>query len=108
MDSIQDFNHLSELFQSLAPGQELFAKLNDMKERDEFITSLKMISQYTATPEEMRNEKQYFECNGPERLALARHISTTASLDPKFVADQRLWKWVVIYLKQRDTYVPWP
>lgn len=80
-------------------------KLNDLNKREEFINSLKIVSQYTATSEETRNEKQYFECNGPERLVLACRISTMESLNHKFVADQRLWKWIAIYLKQRDTYM---
>lgn len=105
LDSIQDYDHFSKLFQSLAPGQELYTKLHDLKKRDEFINSLKVVSQYTATSEEIRNEKQYFECNGSERLALARHMTTMTNLNPRFVADQRLWKWVSIYLKERDTYM---
>lgn len=105
LDSIQDFGHFSELFQSFAPGKEHLTKLNEFNKQEEFINSLQIVSQYTATSEEVRNEKQYFECNGPERLDLAHHISTMASLNPNFVADQRPWKWVAIYLTQRDAFM---
>jgi hypothetical protein len=69
----------------------------------EFITSSGHISDCEITPEEVaRNEEQYFSCAEPGRLALARYLSTIAELDPKFVADRRLWNWVATYLKERD------
>lgn len=51
LDSIQDYDRFSKLFQSLVPGQELHEKLHDLKKRDEFINSLRS---YPNTPRHPR------------------------------------------------------
>lgn len=101
LDSIQRYDLFSKLLRSLAPGQEPFATLTGTKPRKEFADSFGVISEYADISERIaRNEKQSFSRDGLKRMALARHFSVIGSLNPKFVANQRLWKSTAIYLEQ--------
>lgn len=105
-DSLQDCYHFFTLSRSLLPGKETDARANSLKSQDDFIKSSQIILQYDASHEEVaRSEDEYFSCTGPERLALARYLTMIAELNPHFVADKHLWKWISMYLNDRDTYM---
>ncbi|SPO07777.1 uncharacterized protein DNG_10472 [Cephalotrichum gorgonifer] len=41
-----------------------------------------------------RREKEYFDAVGAKRFALARKVAFAARMNPRFVADGRLWRWL--------------
>lgn len=105
LDSLQDYDHFWRLIQSLIPGKDPFTNAESLKNRAEFKNSSEIISRYDTSPEEVaQNEHQYFSCVGDERLAISRHLSVVAKLNPHFVADRRLWKWVATSIKERACF----
>lgn len=90
---------LLELTSVAYPGEDPLANVECLKSRAKIKTSSEIISRFDTSPEEVaQNEHQYFSCIGDERLAISRHLSVFEKLNPDFVADRRLWKWVATHL----------
>lgn len=49
----------------------------------------------------LEEEERYFEAAGPGRLAVARRVALAAEMNPGFVADGRLWRWVGAVMEGR-------
>lgn len=77
--------------------------LHRLTDWEEFSQTSQFLSQYEAPSGE--TGKQYFECVGPERLALSRHLTMIADLNSSFVADKRLWKSMALYPNERELYM---
>ena len=104
-DALQDYRHFSKLLR-LVNRDETYPSIYKLKDRPEFIETSKFLLQYeTDSDRNMDEEKQYFACVGPERLALSQHLTMISGLNPNFVADQRLWRWIKLYLKEREIYM---
>lgn len=104
-DALQDYHHFATLLRSLN-RDDAYQSIFKLKDRPEFLEISNFLQQYeTDSDKNMRDEKQYFSCVGPERHALAQHLTMISELDPNFVADKRLWRWIGVYLGERETYM---
>ncbi|KAJ5940720.1 hypothetical protein N7516_000888 [Penicillium verrucosum] len=102
LDSLQDFHYFSLLIHSII-GQEVYPYLRHIKGKTEFLEAAEYVLEDEDDQERLkRDEEQYFSCVGPQRQALSRHLTMVKQLNNQFVADKRLWKWIELYLNQRD------
>lgn len=46
--------------------------------------------------------KEYFDSVGAKRLALAQKVTLIAEMNPRFVADGRLWRWIDAVMEYYD------
>jgi hypothetical protein len=86
----------------------VYPYLDLIKRKKEFLDAAEdMLTEDEAVDKERsrQNEEHYFSCVGPERHALARHLTMIAQRNKRFVADKRLWRWIALYLKERDVYM---
>ena len=104
-DAIQDYRHFSKFLGSFNKD-DTYSSMYKFKDRPEFIETSKYLRQYvTEADRAMEEEKQYFQCAGLERHALSQYLTMISELNPYFVADKRLWKWVGPYLDEREAYM---
>ncbi|KAF5023668.1 hypothetical protein F66182_4288 [Fusarium sp. NRRL 66182] len=105
LDSLHDIGHLEALYALLredeCPGND--------KDGDDHV--LAVLASITTTPAALslagelavddepaseinRREEEYFHAVGTKRLALAHRVAFAAKMNPRFVADGRLWRWL--------------
>ncbi|KAM0538851.1 hypothetical protein ACHAPW_000731, partial [Verticillium nonalfalfae] len=105
LDALQDYNHLEALCtlngEPRTPGEDgddtnsLPALLEERETRhDALILAGKLADDDEDESEIRRREQEYFGAVGTKRLALARKVAVAAKMNPRFVADKRLWRWV--------------
>ncbi|KAJ5420421.1 hypothetical protein N7465_002940 [Penicillium sp. CMV-2018d] len=105
LDSLQDFHYFSQLIHSII-GQEVYPYLRHIKGETEFLEAAEYVLEDEGDQERLkRDEEQYFSCVGSQRHALSRHLTMIKQLNNQFVADKRLWRWIALYLNQRDLYM---
>ncbi|KAJ5254201.1 hypothetical protein N7524_011381 [Penicillium chrysogenum] len=105
LDSLQDFHYHSQLIHAFV-GDEVYPCLCHVKGRKDFLEAAEYVLKDEDDQERSRrNEEQYFSCVGPQRHALSRHLTMIEQLNDQFVADKRLWRWIALYLDERDVYM---
>ena len=105
LDALQDYDHLEALFAlargPVTPGDDG----NDTNSLPAILETRAMTHDALALAGELalddepeseilRREKEYFDAVGAKRLALARKVAFAAKMNPRLVADGRLWRWV--------------
>ncbi|KAJ4308672.1 hypothetical protein N0V84_011966 [Fusarium piperis] len=114
LDALQDYNHLEALYVlaqgSVTPGDDgngtnslpdiLTAQV---MARDALLLADKLAADDEPESEICRREKEYFDAVGAQRLALARKVTIAAKMNPGFVADGRLWRWVDAIMECYDS-----
>lgn len=102
LDCLQDFHYLSQLIHPFV-GQEVYPYTCRMKGQKEFLEAAEYALKDEGDQERSRrDEEQYFSCVGPHRHSLSRHLTMIEQLNDQFVADKRLWRWIALYLDERD------
>ncbi|GLA55876.1 hypothetical protein AnigIFM63604_003095 [Aspergillus niger] len=105
LDSLQDFYYFCQIIHSYV-GQDVFPYIRGMKEKKEFLEAAEHVPKDEEDEERSKqNEEQYFSCVGPQRHALSRHLTMIQQQNAQFVADKRLWRWIALYLSERDIYM---
>ncbi|KAL5366502.1 kinase-like domain-containing protein [Aspergillus floccosus] len=104
LDSLQDFYYFSQIIHSYI-GQDVFPYICRMKEKKEFLEAAEYVPKDEDDERSRQNEEQYFSCVGPQRHALSRHLTMIQQQNNQFVADKRLWRWILHYLNERDLYM---
>lgn len=105
-DFYQDYPHFSDFLLSLT-GQEVYPVFEHLKHREEFIQA----SQTLAAPDPEddylsgNEEEQFFAHVDPVDVAISRHLTVIAELNPRFVVSDRLWNWILSYVDERDLYM---
>lgn len=105
-DLYQDYPHFSDFLLSLT-GQEVYPVFEHLKHREEFIQA----SQTLAAPDPeddylSGNEEEQFSAHvDPVDVAISRHLTVIAELNPRFVVSDRLWNWILSYVDERDLYM---
>lgn len=105
LDALQDYGHLEALcalvWGSGTPGDgedntnSLPAILaTRATTRDALALAGELAADDEPESETRRREKEYFDAVGDKRLALARKVAFAAKMNPQFVADGRLWRWL--------------
>ena len=82
--------------------------LNSLRDRAKFKHVERSLSEYDKShrpKNELTEDQHYFACVGLERHSIARHLNVMAQLNPAFVADRRLWRWIGVYMDERMTYM---
>jgi hypothetical protein len=110
-DALQDYHHLEALC-LLVRGDD-----DDDDDGDNADDSLAATLATRATTRDVRaladelaaddepegairqREKRYFDVCGAQRRALAHKVALAAEMNPRFVADARLWRWVAAVLE---------
>lgn len=114
LNALQDYNHLEALYTlargPLTPeddGNDTNSLPAILATRTTSHDSLALAGERATGDEPKseahRREKEYFDAVGPERLALARKAAFAAKINPRFVADGRLWCWVDAVLEYNDS-----
>ena len=85
-----DTNSLPALLATLATGHDALALAGELAADDEPESEIR------------RREKEYFDAVGGKRLALARKVAFAATMNPRFVADGRLWRWIDAVIEYYD------
>jgi hypothetical protein len=105
LDSLQDFHYHSQIIHAFV-GDEVYPYICHVKGRKDFLEAAEYVLKDEDDHERsIRNEEQYFSCVGPQRHALSRHLTMIEQLNDQFVADKRLWRWIALYLDERDVYM---
>lgn len=105
-DALQDYHYFFELIHALTGQGVVYPVLHKLKNRLEVLQTAQYLSEYKSDAvKEAEREAQYFSCVSPERHALSRHLTVMAELNPCFIADRRLWKWIALYLEDRQLYM---
>jgi hypothetical protein len=105
LDALQDYGHLEALWALVwGPGtprddgddtNSLPAILaTRATTRDALDLAGELAADDEPESETSRREKEYFDAVGDKRLALARKVAFAAKMNPRFVADGRLWRWI--------------
>ncbi|OAA58100.1 Protein kinase-like domain protein [Niveomyces insectorum RCEF 264] len=101
LDALQDYHHLEALCALTAAraGPDASLDLPHLLAAQADTPDAKDLAALLAEDDEpesevKRRESAYFEAVGPDRLALARKITSMAERNPGFVADKRLWRHV--------------
>ncbi|KAL1866069.1 hypothetical protein VTK73DRAFT_4920 [Phialemonium thermophilum] len=106
LDALQDYDHLEALYAlagrpaaaSGVDGEDVDSVAAVLARRAESRDALALASELAAEDEPerevRRREEEYFAAVGAKRLALARQVAFTARMNPRFVADGRLWRWI--------------
>jgi hypothetical protein len=114
LDALQDYNHLETLC-VLARGP-VFPEddEDDMKSlpammasrattQDALVLASELVADDELETEVRRREKEYFDAVGSKRLAIAHKVAFAAKMNPQFVADGRLWRWIDIVIEYYDS-----
>ncbi|KAJ5264422.1 hypothetical protein N7505_007215 [Penicillium chrysogenum] len=105
LDSLQDFHYFSQLIHAII-GQEVYPYLRHIMGKADFLEAAEYVLEDDGDQERLRrDEEQYFSCVGSQRHALSRHLTMIQQLNNQFVADKRLWRWIALYLNQRELYI---
>lgn len=105
LDSLQDMNHLEALY---ALSQENVTHEDDQNDNnsipdvlaaravteDALALARELAGDDEPESEVHRREQEYFGAVGAKRRALAHKVAFAAKMNPRFVADGRLWRWV--------------
>lgn len=113
LDALQDYDHLEALYVlaqgSVTPGDDrddtsdLLAVLAARAmTHDALLLAGELAADDEPESEICRREKEYFDAVGAKRLALARKATIAAKMNPRFVADGRLWRWVDAMMEGYD------
>ena len=51
-----------------------------------------------------RDEDAYFSAVGPERRAISIKLTIVSELNQSLVADNRLWRWIEVYLDKVTSF----
>ena len=104
LDALQDYDHLEALW-ALVQGQVIPGDNGDdtnslpailairATSHDALALGSELAADDEPESEIHRREKEYFDAVGAQRLALARKVAFAAKMNPRFVADGRLWRW---------------
>lgn len=113
LDALQDYDHLEALC-ALALGPATAGDDGDgtnslpatLATRSTAHDALALAGELAADDEPEseihRREKEYFDAVGVKRLALARKLAFAAKMNPQFVADGRLWRWIDAVVEYYD------
>lgn len=113
LDALQDYNHLKALYvlsqEPLTPGDDnddtnslpviLAARAVT---HDAHALADKLAADDESESEVCRREKEYFAAVGVKRLAVAHKVAFVAKMNPRFVADGRLWRWIDAVMEYYD------
>ncbi|CAK7265210.1 hypothetical protein SEPCBS57363_001465 [Sporothrix epigloea] len=112
LDAFQDYVHLEALWTfacgSATPSDEdditsLPGLLTELAEEEDAMELAEDLAAEDVPESKIqRREKEYFELLGPERLAVAQKVALAAEMNPHFVADYRLWRWIDAVMEDRD------
>ncbi|RDL37831.1 uncharacterized protein BP5553_05264 [Venustampulla echinocandica] len=89
-DDGDDINNLPAILAKRATSHDAFALASELAADDEPESEIR------------RREKEYFDEVGGKRLALARKVALAAKMNPRFVADGRLWRWADAVMEYDD------
>lgn len=114
LDALQDYNHLEALHVlakgSVTPGDDgddtnrlpsILAA--EAMTRSALALAAELAADDEPESETYRREKEYFDAVGAKRLALAHKVTISAKMNPVFVADRRLWRWVDAVMESHDS-----
>lgn len=114
LDALQDYNHLETLY--MLARRQAFVGDDEhdidslpaiMATRATTQDALALASELAADDELeseiRRREKEYFDAVGSKRLAIARKVAFAAKMNPRFVADGRLWRWIDAVMEYYDS-----
>lgn len=112
LDAWQDYDHLKTLYVlSQGPGDDeddtnslpaiLAARAMT---HDALALASKLAADDESESEVCRREKEYFNAVGAKRLAIARKVAFAARMNPQFVADGRLWRWIDAVMEYYDNW----
>ncbi|KAG9249705.1 uncharacterized protein F5Z01DRAFT_668523 [Emericellopsis atlantica] len=114
LDALQDYGHLETLCvlarRRVSPEDDDY-DINSlpamMATKATTLEALALASKLAADDEPesetRRREKEYFNAVGSKRLAIARKVALAAKVNPQFVADGRLWRWVDAVIEYCDS-----
>ena len=113
LDALQDYSHLEALcVLALGPvipgddGEDANSLPAMLATRAAVQDALALADELAADDEPeseiLRREKEYFDAVGAKRLALARKVALAAKMNPRFVADGRLWRWIDAAMEYYD------
>lgn len=110
LDALQDYHHLEALcglaLGPATPGDDTLSPAAILATRAMADDALVLASDLAADDEPqsevLRREKEYFGVVGAKRLALARKVALVANINPEFVADARLWRWIDAVMEYHD------
>ncbi|RAL09553.1 aminoglycoside phosphotransferase family protein [Aspergillus homomorphus CBS 101889] len=111
LDGLQDYVYFSEFLHHFIGKQHeeeeeeeeaIHLHLRRIKDCEEYQEASRILSAYDEENPRKPDEKHYFTCVGRERFAVSQHLTVMAELNPTFVADRRLWKWIAQYLRERE------
>lgn len=105
LDALQDYHHLETLWVltlgsvSSRNDDHNIDNLSAMMEKQAKTQDAVALASELAADDEpesdiRRREKEYFDAVGSKRLAIARKVAFAAKMNPRFVADGRLWRWI--------------
>ncbi|KAK4145396.1 uncharacterized protein C8A04DRAFT_26905 [Dichotomopilus funicola] len=113
LDALQDYDHIEALY-ALAGGPVTSgldrSDTNSVSailarratSHDALALACELAADVEPGSEISRREKEYFDAAGAKRLAIARKVAFAAKMNPRFVADGRLWRWVDEVLEYYD------
>ena len=111
MDALQDYHHLETLYEPTRDRGNLEANGDDGADRDDLPSLAVALAERARTEDAAalaaqlaaddelestirRREKKYFDVMGTARMSLARKVALATEMNPLFVADARLWRWM--------------
>ncbi|KAK7417589.1 hypothetical protein QQZ08_011570 [Neonectria magnoliae] len=114
LDALQDYDHLEALcalaLGPVTPGDDrddtnsLPAILaTRATAHDALALAAELAADDEPESEIRRRETEYFDAVGVKRLALARKVAFAAKMNPQFVADGRLWRWIDTVMEYYDS-----
>lgn len=113
LGALQDYDHL-EALRALACGPGTYGVGGDSTDcpsdiletrattREALALAAELAADDEPESEIRRREKEYFDAVGDKRLALARKVALAAKMNPRFVADDRLWRWIDAVMEYHD------
>lgn len=129
LDALQDHTHLRALLKLIrAPmpsGYYVEGEVEEeIEEEDDEMSLRAILGAWSATKDSLtladdlafheehesvatEQEKRYFEAAGADRLALARKVALASEMNPSFVADKRLWRWIGSVMEGRSDGAEW-
>ncbi|KAM5341504.1 hypothetical protein ACJ41O_014535 [Fusarium nematophilum] len=113
-DALQDYDHLGALCVlaqgTVTPGDDTNSLPAMLAARATAQDALALAGELAVDDEPesevCRRETEYFDAVGAERLALAHKVTLAAKMNPQFVADGRLWRWIDAVMEYYDDVEP--
>lgn len=105
-DFYQDYAHLSEFLFSLT-GQDVCPLFEQLRHREGFIQASRALAELDHEDDcfSRAEEERYFAHVDPDGIAISRHLTIIAELNPRFVTSESLWNWISLYVDERDLHL---